>query len=842
MDLFRVRFGDDNREVSVPANSLLSDVLKQHGIPLRADCGCAGTCGQCLIHVAVGHDDSGTEVGSETGGVNRNETVAVLACQYRIQNDLTVWIPNESREHEQVQIVVESGISVRNGGVNDRANDGRDDEFIRVFGPQQPQLTLISIERCSPTREDARDDWNRFVDSSLQLQELRSRISLEQLRSFAEKFRAANWRGKALILQNRLIDFFSDEECFIQDGLQFPTLNKQNLTTRAVCEETQQPSLPTLVSNPFFAVALDIGTTTLVAELLLLPIATQDEMERGPGQTGWEQHPLTQEESTTVGQTGKRDENQSGNETGNQTVGQTENRSNKLSELRAGYSEHPRIIETRVNPQKKFGDDIISRIQQVIENPGVLSQLQNVLLDSVAEMILQLAKKANIDPQQIVFVSTAGNTVMQQIFLGLDPSSLGFAPFVPITQKYPIILGSQLRLPIHPNGLVYVLPILGGFVGGDILAGILTCQLDLLQQQDILEKKQGNFGEKQGKRGDCQQDFAESQEKLGGKRKDFEDGQRKVASLLIDVGTNGEMVLATGNHLRASATAAGPAFEGARIRHGMIAAKGAIDRVEFGEQVNIGTIGDVEPLGICGSGLIDLIAELLRVGLITPTGQLLTELPDDRDVDAVVQAEQNGQTSNDTSSHTILSSHMPSRNTPLSETLKNDLRDRLVLLDGQPAFRLSKEKRQSANSRANHSPVPPKEVLLTQKDIRQVQLASGAIRSGVQLLLEQANVRAEDLQHLYLGGGFGRFIRPENAKRIGLFPSEIASDKIVFYGNTSLAGVRAIALDRSVQERAEQVGQRVEHVDLSTLPGFTQMFAESMMFPSYEMKCSHKRK
>lgn len=769
MNSFRVRLGDDNREMSVPAHSLLSDVLKQHGIPLRADCGCAGTCGQCLVHVAVGHEtighnDFGNDVGLETGGVNRNETVvAVLACQYRIQNDLTVWVPNESREHEQVPIVVESGICVRNDGVNDRANDGINDEFIRVFGPQQPQLTLISVDRCSPNREDARDDWNRFVDSSLQLQELRSRVSLEQLRSFPEKFRAAHWRGKALILQNRLIDFFSDAEC----------------------------------SNPFFAVALDIGTTTLVAELLLLPVATQDEMERGPGQTG--------------------------------------------------CSEHPRIIETRLNPQKQFGDDIISRIQQVIENPGVLSQLQNVLLDSVADMIRQLAKKANIDPQQIVFVSTAGNTVMQQIFLGLDPSSLGFAPFVPITQKYPIILGSQLRLPIHPNGLVYVLPILGGFVGGDILAGILTCQLDLLQQQDVLEKKQGNFGEKQEKMGDCQQDFADSQEKLGGKQKDCEDGHRNVASLLIDVGTNGEMVLVTGNHLRASATAAGPAFEGARIRHGMIAAKGAIDRVEFGEQVNIGTIGDVEPLGICGSGLIDLIAELLRVGLITPTGQLLTELPDDRDVDAVVQAEQNGQTSNDTSSHAILSSpmsssHMSSFNTPLSETLKNDLRDRLVLLDGQPAFRLSSLKKESPHSQVNRNPIPPKDVLLTQKDIRQVQLASGAIRSGVQLLLEQANVRAEDLQHLYLGGGFGRFIRPENAKRIGLFPSEIASDKILFCGNTSLAGVRAIALDRSVQERAEQVIQRVEHVDLSTLPGFAQMFAESMMFPSCDMKCSHKRK
>ncbi len=601
---YHITFLPSQKTTTVAAGSSLLETARAAGIPIRSDCGGAGTCGQCRVLLV--EDTGETEV---------------LACQQAVERDWVVFVPRESLEQDQARIVVDS----------EHASFENADS--------QSPLRLVPLEIPSPSREDHRPDSERFANAALGLPTL----SLQQLQRLPGRLRQANWQGTAAFLGERFVDFFPREE------------------THA----------------PLFAVAFDLGTTTLAAELL---------------------------------------------EFGNTAVASNSENGPSLG----------RIVAARANPQKRFGDDIISRIQKTIDDPKNLDRLQQAVLEAAAEMIGELAEQAGIDPRRMISFVLAGNTVMQQIFLGIDPSFLGFSPFVPATNRFPVVRAEELRLPIHPQGLVQTLPILGGFVGGDLVAGLLATGLD------------------QG---------------------DGSDEPR----LLIDIGTNGEMILVHGERIWAAATAAGPAFEGARIGHGMIAAPGAVDRVEFGESIRIGTIGDCEPAGICGSGLIDLTAELLRSGVLTARGQFA------------------------------------------SGTFREDIQQRLVSFEGKPAFRLSEPGK--------------KEVVLTQKDVRQLQLAAGAIRCGVELLLQQAGLKADDLRRLDLAGGFGSFIRPESASRIGLFPPGVPIERIRFCGNTSLAGTKSFALDQRRQVRAESILERAEHIDLSTCPNFSQVFGECMIFP-----------
>lgn len=422
-----------------------------------------------------------------------------------------------------------------------------------------------------------------------------------------------------------------------------------------------------------------------------------------------------------------------------------------------------RGVVSRANPQREFGDDVISRIQKIIEDPIFLADQQSLVIGAVDEMLRELAVQAGIETTDISLVSVAGNTVMESIFLGIDPSPLGFAPFTSPMTEFPSCRGNEIGLDIASEGIVETLPILGGFVGGDIVAGILAVDLGKTTETSPNEPRSPISNES---------------------RSPIPNEPRPVVAeqgprILIDIGTNGELVLWHEGRFYAAATAAGPAFEGGRIEYGTLAVPGAIDRVELTDDgtVRISTIGDRPAIGICGSGLIDAAAELLRNGLIKPTGQFNVK-PD------------------------------------------SPFLGRWKMFDDKPAFELV--------SRADSG--RDEAILLTQRDIRQLQLASGAIRAGIRLLLRRLNLQEEQVETFYVAGGFGSFIRPESARRIGLIPSTISLERIRFCGNTALAGARWVLFDPKYRDRAHELARNVQHMDLASLPDFATVFAESMIF------------
>ena len=396
-------------------------------------------------------------------------------------------------------------------------------------------------------------------------------------------------------------------------------------------------------------------------------------------------------------------------------------------------------VAARLNPQTGFGDDVLTRIQHARDTSGGLSELQAAVLQAIDEMIGELAEQAGIPRERIYATAFSGNTTMLELLCGINPCYLGEVPFVAATGNRLLVPASDMGLHVHPRGSAYILPIIGGFVGGDTVSGILASGL----------------------------------------------ADAEGPTLLVDIGTNGEIVLCAGGKLTAAATAAGPAFEGARISHGMRGSTGAIEKVIVDGRLRTNVIGNVPPVGLCGSALIDLAAELLRHRILTPQGRI--GVPDE----------------------------LPGEVLP-------DLRRRVISHDGQVSFLVAAESETGTG----------KPIVLTQRDVRQLQLASGAIGAGIVVLLKRAGLEPADLEAVLIAGGFGNFIRRSNAQRIGLLPPGIEHRRIRYQGNTSLAGARLVAISRRARQLAEELARRTEHVDLSTDLGFRDAFAEAMIFPS----------
>jgi uncharacterized 2Fe-2S/4Fe-4S cluster protein (DUF4445 family) len=396
-------------------------------------------------------------------------------------------------------------------------------------------------------------------------------------------------------------------------------------------------------------------------------------------------------------------------------------------------------VASRINPQVSFGDDVLSRIKHSTTVQGGLAELQQIIVAAVVDMIEEMCREAKVSREHIYEVAFAGNTTMQILLCAIDVSPLGQVPFVPAHGRGLILSARDLGIPVHHRAAAYVFPIIGSFVGGDTVAGILVTRL---------AKQDGPV-------------------------------------MMVDIGTNGEIVLAHNGRMYAASTAAGPAFEGARISCGMRAASGAVEKVVFDGDVRYSVIGGTSPIGLCGSGLIDAAAELLKSGIVTPEGRMrgpeeLGELPG------------------------------------LPEALR-----RRVSLDaaGQPQFLLAESPRRDV------------QVLLTQRDIRELQLATGAIRAGIAIVLRQAGLTTADLKHVYIAGGFGSFIRRSNAQRIGLLPPGVHHERITYVGNASLDGARWALLSTNARTQAEELARQAEHVELSQDSNFHLEFADAMIFP-----------
>ena len=393
---------------------------------------------------------------------------------------------------------------------------------------------------------------------------------------------------------------------------------------------------------------------------------------------------------------------------------------------------------SRINPQTSFGDDVIARINLVRQDPAGLDKLHRVIVSEVNSMLAELCGEAKAEIHHVYEATFAGNTTMQHLLEGVDPSALGEVPFVPATGRALMLHARDLGIGIHPRGRVYIYPVIGGFVGGDTVAGIIATRL----------------------------------------------GDSPGATVLVDIGTNGEIVVAHGGRMLATSTAAGPAFEGARITCGMRATNGAIEKVLFDDDVRINVIGDVAPVGLCGSALVDVVAEMLRHGLVMSEGLML--LPDQ-----------------------------------LPDSVPGPIRDRVIIAPEGTAFVL-------ATSAESGTGAP---VYVTQKDIRELQLATAAIRAGFSILLRRVGLTVADVDQVLIAGGFGNFIRRSNAQRIGLLPADLERRRISFVGNTALAGARLAAASQKIRHRAEEIAHEIQHVDLSIDPEFQAQYVEAMFFP-----------
>ena len=398
-----------------------------------------------------------------------------------------------------------------------------------------------------------------------------------------------------------------------------------------------------------------------------------------------------------------------------------------------------RAVASTMNGQIPFGDDVLTRILRIREDISHLPDLQDAAVLSLNEIVLSLCRQAGVAPETIVNATLAGNTTMQQIVCGIDPSALGELPFTPVFARSLDMTAAGIGLKIHPAARLYVFPQVGGFVGGDTVAGMLAAGFDRL----------------------------------------------KKPTLLVDIGTNGEIALLHNNQILCASTAAGPAFEGARIAQGMRATAGAIEKVLIQDgELHINIIGNVPAAGLCGTALIDTVAEMLRHGLLETTGRLPT--PDE------------------------LPASVPEPLRRLIERHGDDSRLVLAPANGKQAA-----------------------VCLLQRDIRELQLASGAIRAGVETLLQRAGLVAADLDAVLLAGAFGNFIRRSNAQRIGLLPP-LPHERIRFIGNASSMGAKMALLSVKERARAEALRKRSVHVDLSADATFQDAFGMAMMFPEEE--------
>jgi len=399
----------------------------------------------------------------------------------------------------------------------------------------------------------------------------------------------------------------------------------------------------------------------------------------------------------------------------------------------------PAAVESTLNKQQPFGADVITRISATMMDPGALDKLRNLAAETLAELAQAVCAAAGVPPDEVYEVALAGNATMTHIVLGIDPEPLGMAPFIMSTRLYPEVLAADLGLGgvVHPRARAVIFPAFGAYVGGDITAGLLASGMD----------------------------------------------RDARIRLFVDIGTNCEIVLGNRDWLLATAAPAGPAFEGAAIRCGMRAADGAIEVVGMtAGELTLKVIGDAEPQGLCGSGLVDAVTGLVRTGLLDSSGRFVSE-------------EQ-------------------------ARAIAPGLAARLTSIGKERVFVLHWR-----------GPDPAESIYLSQRDVRELQFAKAAIATGWRILLEEAGLTEADVKQVLLAGSFGSFLSPASAIRIGLVP-EVPVQRVVPAGNVAGEGAKMALL--SLRERAGGLAllEEVRYVELSDRADFNDRFVDQLSFPA----------
>lgn len=600
---------DVERKVRVPPGVTVFDAASWNGIAIDSTCGGHGTCHKCKVRV------------EGTTAITRHDVKTFtreqlddgwrLACLVNATRDLAVDVPPLTTRPKAATVGVGRQVILR------------------------PAIQKRYVELEEPTLADQRTDLARLLGA---IDDLEPAPDLHVLRRIPTVLRQADFKVTAVVVDEALVDV--------------------------------EPSDTTATA---YAIAFDLGTTTVVATLLDVTTGT------------------------------------------------------------------PVAVASMLNRQQPFGGDVITRISATMMDPAALGRLQTAAQETLAMLAAQVCTEGGVDPAHVYEVALAGNATMTALVLGIDPEPLGVAPFIMSTAQPPDLLATDLGLALHPRARVALFPALGAYVGGDIVAGMLASGMD----------------------------------------------RDKRTRLFIDVGTNCEIVLSDGDRILSTAAPAGPAFEGGAIRCGMRAADGAIEVVRLGDAdnpVELGVIGDVEPKGLCGSGLVDAVAELVRLGLLDASGRYVAD--------------------------------------DLAKEVAPSLADRLTLIGQERVFVL-------------HRPAPDAEpedcVVLSQRDVRELQFAKAAISTGWTLLLEELGLEHRDVQQVLLAGSFGSYLSAASAVRIGLVP-RLPVLRIVAAGNVAGEGAKMALL--SVRERAgaQALLEEVTYVELSDRADFNDRFVDQLGF------------
>jgi uncharacterized 2Fe-2S/4Fe-4S cluster protein (DUF4445 family) len=399
-----------------------------------------------------------------------------------------------------------------------------------------------------------------------------------------------------------------------------------------------------------------------------------------------------------------------------------------LMNLRTGMAAG--VLST-LNGQAPFGADVISRISHAMNGPEAILELQSAVVTTMNHILGELYRETGVSRDRVYEAVVVGNATMLHLLLGVDPSPLSVMPFTPAFMEPLGVVASEVGLDIHPQGYIQTLPALGAYVGADIVAGVLATSI-------VREDKFRVF---------------------------------------VDVGTNGEIVIGSAQRALSTAAPAGPAFEGSQIKCGMRATVGAIEGVMLSDKIELQVIGgDVPAEGICGSGLVDAVAQLLLAGLLDYSGRMRSA----------------------------------------EEVPGHPLADRLIDIDGVRAFLLADG------------------VYLTQRDVRELQFAKGSIATGIKVLMDIMGATTSDIEEILLGGSFGSYLNPESAKIIGLVPP-VHVDKIIAVGNSAGEGAKIALLSYRERQVAFELPDRIEYIELSGRTDFNEAFISVLQFPNLEL-------
>lgn len=603
----RLEFTPSGQDVRVPPGVTVFDAASWNGLAIDSTCGGHGTCKKCKIQILEGEVPvSRLDIRAFTP--EQLNDGWRLACMARANGNLKVDVPPLSTRPKAATVGVGRQVILR------------------------PAIQKRYIELTEPTLSDQRTDIERIADA---LDDLNVNADLDVLRTLPTILRKSNFQVTAVI---------SDEDLIAIE--------------------------PGDTSSANYAVAIDLGTTTVVATLLDLGTGT------------------------------------------------------------------PVAVKSMLNKQQPFGADVISRISATMMDPEALGIMQNLGLETLNELIAEVCDEAGISTNNVYETAIAGNATMIHLLLGVDPEPIGVAPFIMAVKEWPEYTAAQIGLAVHPGARTYLFPAFGAYVGGDIVAGVLATGMD----------------------------------------------RDKRVRLLIDVGTNCEIVLSNGDQILTTAAPAGPAFEAASIACGMRAADGAIEVVQIKDDaLHLGVIGDAEPVGLCGSGLVDAVYVLHKSGLLDDSGRFVND-------DVAAQIAPN------------LSKNLITR----------EAGDRIFVLhwvDGEPA------------------------VFLSQRDVRELQFAKASIATGWRMLLDEVGLKDDDVQQVLLAGSFGSYLSPASAVGIGLVP-KMPVVRIVSAGNVAGEGAKMVLLSSTERSGAQTLLNEVQYVELSDREDFQEKFVVELALPS----------